>query len=248
MTAEEILREVRNDEEVQAYLEAQNVNAVERLQYNDHGAKHVSIVRERALEMMDLLDGYVDWGVGDHDNAFGYEEAKVVVGLAATLHDIGHVVHRDGHVEYSVQIAAEVVDRLLSPHYDVDGRVALKGEVLHAILCHHVEEDPLTPEAGIVRVADALDMESGRSRLPYTKGERSIDTVSSQSVKRVRVTDGSEEYDVPVLVKIELVNSAGVYQIDHLLKRKLKGSGIEQYFKIVAVNEGQDDIVGKIEF
>ena len=248
MIAEEVIEEVRNDSEVEAYLEAQNVNAVDRLQYNDHGSKHVGIVRERAFELMDRLDGHVEWGVTDHSESYGYSETRVVVGLAATLHDIGHVVHRDEHVEYSVQLAAPVVDRILDNHYDVDKRVALKGEVLHAILCHHVEETPLTPEAGVVRVADALDMESGRSRLPYTKGERSIDTVSSQAIDSVTVTDGMDAYGAPVLVEIELLNSAGVYQIDNLLKSKLKGSGIEEYCKIVAVNEGQDDIVGKIEF
>ena len=44
-----------------------------------------------------------------------------------------------------------------------------------------------------------------------------------------------------------MTNSAGVYQIDSLLKKKLRGSGIEDHVRIVAVNEGHDDIVGRIE-
>ncbi|MDY7082365.1 MAG: phosphohydrolase, partial [Halobacteria archaeon] len=103
---------------------------------------------------------------------------------------------------------------------------------------------PLTPEAGIVRVADALDMEQGRSRLSYHEGERSIDTVSSQAINKVTVMEGDEK---PVMVEIELNNSAGVYQIDNLLKSKLRGSGLEGYTKIVAINKGEDDIVGRIE-
>jgi metal-dependent HD superfamily phosphatase/phosphodiesterase len=243
-----VVDDLETDEEVSALVRAQNVNATERLQYNDHGPKHVGIVRSRALALVDLLDGVVDWGVADHGLGFGADDAKVVCAAAAMLHDVGHVVHRDEHVEYSVQLAAPVIDDVLASYYDdPDERVALKGDALHAILCHHVEEEPLTPEAGIVRVADALDMERGRSRLPYTEGERSIDTVSSQAVEDVTVTAGGDEVDAPVLVEIALRNSAGVYQIDNLLKPKLQGSRIEDHVKIVAINEGEDEIVGRLE-
>lgn len=244
---ESVLEVLETDEEIAGYLEAQNVNSVKRLGYNDHGHKHIQIVRDRALELFDLLKDDVGFGVLDHDKGFGVEDARVVVAAAATLHDIGHVVHRDNHTEHSIHLADQLLDRVLGEVYPTKERIAVKGDVLHAMLCHHVEENPLTPEAGIVRVADALDMEEGRSRLSYNQGERSIDTVSSQSVKKVTVKDGSDELDVPVLVEIELTNSAGVYQIDNLLKSKLRGSGLEGYTRIVAVNKGQDDIVGRIE-
>jgi hypothetical protein len=247
-TVDRLVDELETDDEVGALVRAQNVNATERLHYNDHGPKHVGIVRSRALALVDLLDDALDWGVADHGLGFGTADAKVVCAVAAMLHDVGHVVHRDDHVEYSVQLAAPVIDDVLARYYEsADARVALKGDALHAILCHHVEEEPLTPEAGVVRVADALDMERGRSRLPYDKGERSIDTVSSQAVEQVTLHDGEEEFGVPVLAEIELRNSAGVYQIDNLLKPKLEGSGIEDQVKIVAINEGEDDIVGRLE-
>mgnify|MGYP001062624446 CR=1 FL=1 len=51
----EVLAFVEADEEIQAYLESQNVNPVTRKGYNDHGAKHVEIVRDRALQLYDLL-------------------------------------------------------------------------------------------------------------------------------------------------------------------------------------------------
>jgi len=233
-------------EEVTAHIEAQNVNSAVRLDYNDHGKKHIGIVRERALELLELLRGDVNFGVEDHDLDMGYEEAKVVVACGATLHDVGHLVHRDEHTKFSVALADSLLDGVLDP-YPTKERVALKSEALHAIYCHHSGNDPLTPEAGVVRVADALDMERGRSRLSYDKGERSIHTVSSQAIEDVEVKDGRNEFDVPVLVEIHMTNSAGVYQIDSLLKKKLKGSGIEDYVRIVAVNEGHDDIVGRIE-
>jgi metal-dependent HD superfamily phosphatase/phosphodiesterase len=242
----EVLKRVEADEEIQAYLEAQNVNPVTRKGYNDHGAKHVDIVRNRALCLYGLLkrgdvtfNGAADQGLEEADEA-------VIVALAATLHDIGHVVHRDDHTYYSIPLAADILDRLLPEWYDTAEAVRVKGEVLHAILCHHSEEDPLTLEAGVVRIADALDMERGRSRIPYDKGGRGIDTVSSQAIERVTLAAGEE---APVLVEIEMRNAAGVYQVDTLLKSKVRDSGLEELLRIVAINvrEDENQIVERIE-
>ncbi len=45
----EVLSVVENDAEIDAYLDAQNVNPVTRMRYNDHGKKHIEIVLNRAL-------------------------------------------------------------------------------------------------------------------------------------------------------------------------------------------------------
>jgi metal-dependent HD superfamily phosphatase/phosphodiesterase len=232
--------------EVQAYLEAQNVNPVTRKRYSDHGPKHVSIVRNRALSLYDLLkqagiafNGAAEQGLDEADEA-------VIIALAATLHDIGHVVHRDDHPYYSIPLAADILDRLLADLYDIPDSVRVKGEVLHAIISHHTPEQPLTLEGGVVRVADALDMERGRSRIPYEKGGRGIDTVSSQAIEQVNLQSGD---DSAVLVEIEMTNAAGVYQVDNLLKKKLRHSGLESHVHIVALNgsSGSDHIVDRIE-
>ncbi|MDT3434960.1 HD domain-containing protein [Haloarcula sp. 1CSR25-25] len=241
-----VLDTVTTDEEIQAYLEAQNVNPVARKRYNDHGAKHIDIVRNRALCLYDLLkQGGVEFnGAADH----GLDEADeaVIIALATTLHDVGHVVHRDAHPYYSIPLAADILDDILPEFYDIRQSVQVKGEVLHAILCHHTEETPLTLEAGVVRVADALDMERGRSRIPYKRGGRGIDTVSSQAIETVTLTAGD---DYPVLVEIEMNNAAGVYQVDNLLKAKLRDSSLEEHVRIVAINtrEDGDQIVERIE-
>jgi len=243
----EVLEAIAEDEEIQTFLEAQNVNPVARKQYNDHGAKHVEIVRNRALCLYDLLkqagiafNGAADQGLEEADEA-------VIVALAATLHDIGHVVHRDDHPYYSIPLAADVLDRFLPEFYDVPTTVRVKGEILHAILVHHTPEEPLTTEAGVVRVADALDMERGRSRIPYETGGRGINTISSRAIKRVSLMAGEE---APVLVEIQMTNAAGVYQVDSLLKSKLVGSGLEEHVRIVAINgqtDDEDQLVERIE-
>ncbi|MFB6138119.1 MAG: HD domain-containing protein [Halobacteriaceae archaeon] len=242
----EVLSFVDNHPAVNAFLEAQNVNPVVRKGYNDHGPAHVRIVRNRALRLYDLLkaggvsfNGAADQGLAEADEA-------VIVALAATLHDIGHVVHRDEHVYYSIPLASDLLDDILPEFYDVPEQVRVTSEVLHAILCHHTAEEPLTTEAGVIRVADALDMERGRSRLPYERGGRGINTLSSQAIDGVSLKTGD---GVPVLVEIEMRNAAGVYQVDTLLKEKLRGSGVEDHVRIVAINTGagEDQLVERIE-
>jgi metal-dependent HD superfamily phosphatase/phosphodiesterase len=234
----ELLPELLADPEVTAYLEAQNVNAVTRKGYNDHGAKHIEIVRNRALRLYDLLKrGGVEFN-GASEQGLDEADEPVVIALAATIHDIGHVVHRDDHAYYSIPLAADLLDRFLPQFYSTPEAVRVKAEVLHAILCHHTEEDPLTSEAGVVRVADALDMERGRSRIPYEKGGRGINTLSSQAIEKVSLKEGDSR---PVLVEIEMVNAAGVYQVDNLLKAKLEKSMLEDDIRIVAINTKSDD-------
>lgn len=230
----EVLEFVAEDPEIQTYLQAQNVNPVTRMGYNDHGEIHVRIVRDRALCLYELLKAAdIEFnGAGDHPELEPVDE-PVIIALAATLHDIGHVVHRDEHVYYSIPLASDVLDRILPEFYDQPAAVRMKGEILHAILCHHTPEDPLTTEASVIRVADALDMERGRSRMPYEKGGRGIDTISSQAIREVSVVDGK---GTPVMVEIEMTNAAGVYQVDNLLKDKLRNSGLEEHIRIVAVN------------
>src|SRR6056297_2866426 len=130
----EVLTFVANDEEIQAYLDAQNVNPVKRKRYNDHGKKHVEIVRHRALCLYDLLkDAGVEFN-GAAEQGLDEADEAVIVALAATLHDIGHVVHRDEHPYYSIPLAADLLDDLLPQFYDVGDAVRVKGETLHAIL------------------------------------------------------------------------------------------------------------------
>ncbi|ELZ14532.1 metal dependent phosphohydrolase [Haloterrigena salina JCM 13891] len=241
-----VLEFITSDEEIQTYLEAQNVNAVDRMRYNDHGAKHIEIVRNRALCLYDLLKaGGVDFNGARQQDLEEADEA-VIIALAATLHDVGHVVHRDQHAYYSIPLAADILDRILPEFYDVAETVRMRGEVLHAILCHHRSETPLTTEAGVIRVADALDMERGRSRIPYEHGGRGINTLSSQAISSVSLQEGE---DSPVMVEIAMTNAAGVYQVDNLLKAKLEGSGLEEEIRIVAVNtnENRDQLVERIE-
>lgn len=241
----ELLEFIENDEQIQTYLSAQNINPVTRKGYNDHGEKHIEIVLNRALSLYDLLkQGGVEFN-GATDQGLDEADEPVIIALAATLHDIGHVVHRDNHSYYSIPIAGNILDRILSEFYDTADAVRVKGEVLHAILCHHTEETPLTTEAGVIRVSDGLDMERGRSRVPYERGGRGINTLSSQAITQVSIRPGET---VPVLVEIEMTDAVGIYQVDELLKEKITDSLIEPYLQVVAVKkDGEEQLIDRYE-
>ena len=83
----------------------------------------------------------------------------------------------------------------------------------------------------VLRVADALDMAKGRSRIPFERGSVSMHSLSAAAVDEVRITDGQAR---PVMVEIVMNNSSGIYQVDGLLKAKLRGSGLEPYVEVVA--------------
>ena len=104
-------------------------------------------------------------------------------------------------------------------------------EVLQAITSHREYGKPLTFEAGIVRVADALDMAKGRSRIPFERGSVSIHSLSAAAIDDVEIKDGEQR---PILIEILMNNSSGIYQVDGLLKAKLRGSGLEPYVEVVA--------------
>lgn len=240
-----ILEAVERNDRIQALLDAQNVNPVVRMAFNDHGPKHVEVVLERAIELYGLLKaGGVSFNAAaDH----GLDEADepVIIALAAILHDVGHVVHRDRHTDFSVQLAPWVLEDILVTEYDEATAAVITGEILHAILCHHTAETPLTLEAGVVRVADALDMEKGRSREPYERGGRGINTISSRAIRRVNLKPGD---DVPVVIEIEMSSAAGIYQIDELLKSKVIDSRLEPFLDIVAVRvEAEEVLVDRFE-
>jgi hypothetical protein len=225
-----VLERINQDAELKAYWRASNVTAIDRLGFNDHGPMHVRIVARSAMKMLRLL---VESGeVPDIVRGYGMrnEDAEVVVLLAAALHDIGHAVHRDNHEEFSVALAPGVVRRLLEGVYREPETTTVLVEVLHAMVAHRSDLQPLTLEASVVRVADALDMEKGRARIPFRTGSVNIHSVSALAIDKVRIGKGEER---PIKVEICMNNSAGIYQIDELLRDKIARTSIRSKITVV---------------
>lgn len=78
-------------------------------------------------------------------------------------------ISREGHEEFSLFLANNILHKILD-FLPIEERTIVTSETLHAIIAHQSEGKPHTFEAGIVRVADALDMSEGRSRIPYQAG------------------------------------------------------------------------------
>src|SRR6476661_8938372 len=76
-----------------------------------------------------------------------------------------------------------------------------------------------------------LDMAQGRSRIPFEKGRVSMHSLSAAAVDEVEIKDGEEK---PIRIEILMNNSSGLYQVDGLLKAKLRGSGLEPYVEVIA--------------
>ena len=117
-------------------------------------------------------------------------------------------------------------------------RSVVISESLHSIIGHRRRGDPYTLEAGVVRVADGLDLAQGRSRLPIEAGQEGIHSISAAAIDEVRISAGEER---PVRVEIEMNNSAGIFQVDELLATKLRGSGLEDHVDVVARIEGEHE-------
>jgi hypothetical protein len=228
---QKVIELVNADDDLYGLWLAANVNAVERLGMTDHGPVHVKIVMNLAVRMLRLLaNAGVTSGV-----ALNYEmsakDAEVVVALAALLHDVGMSIHRQDHEAFSLFIAQEKLKQILQHVYDSRHETIIRSEILHAIISHRSGGTPLTLEAGVVRIADALDMAKGRSRIPFEAGSLSIHAVSAAAVDSVSLAKGDKK---PIRVTIELSNSAGLFQLDQLLRVKLNGSGLESYLEIQA--------------
>ena len=228
---QKVMELVNADDELYALWTAANVNAVERLQMSDHGPVHVKIVMNIAVRMLRLLaDAGVSTGVANNYD-MDMDDAEVVVALAALLHDTGMSINRTDHEGFSLFIAQSKLGEVLPKLYSPREATIIRSEVLHAIISHRAGGKPLTLEAGVVRIAAALDMAKGRSRIPFSKGSLSIHSVSAAAVESVSIDKGSAK---PIRVIIELSNSAGLFQLDQLLRKKVDGSGLEQYLEINA--------------
>jgi uncharacterized protein len=226
-----LLEGIEADNQIKAWWHIANMNAVVRLEINDHSWVHVQIVANIALKLLRQLTKHGVQPSLVRDYRFTANESEIVVVLAALLHDIGMSVHRRDHEDWSLFLAEPKMRELLADLYDEPDRTVIVCEVLQAITSHRADGEPLTLEAGILRVADALDMAKGRSRIPFERGSVTIHSLSAAAIDEVRIGDGQSR---PILVEIVLNNSSGIYQIDGLLKAKLRGSGLEPYVEVIA--------------
>jgi hypothetical protein len=235
---ERLLDAVNADDQVKAWWHVSAVNATRRLGMSDHSWVHIQVVLNIALRLARLLfrrgvtpSVVADFGMSERD-------AEVVIAAACLLHCVGMSIHRDDHERFSLFLTADKLGPLLETAYEEPERTVIVSEALHAIIGHRRKGAPFTIEAGIVRVADALDMARGRSRVPFESGRQNIHSLSAYAIEEVKITPGR---DRAVRVEIAMSNSAGIFQIDELLATKLRGSGLEQHIEVIARIEAEHE-------
>src|SRR5436309_8361401 len=168
-TLRSVIDRVNRDDQLKGWWHVSNVNAVARMGINDHSWVHIQIVTNIALKLLRQLTKHGIEPNVVRDYGMSRDDAEVVVVLGALLHCVGMAVHREGHEDFSLFLAEPKMRELLDGVYDEPDRTVIVSEVLQAITSHRDYGKPLTLEAGIVRVADALAMEQGRSRIPFAR-------------------------------------------------------------------------------
>jgi metal-dependent HD superfamily phosphatase/phosphodiesterase len=221
---------VNADDQVKAWWHAAAVNA-ERLGMSDHSWVHIQIVTNIALRLARLLarrgvrpSSVVDHGLDERDG-------EVVIAAAALFHCVGMSIHRQDHERFSLFLTADKLPKLLEPIYEEPKRSIIVAEASHAIISHRTRGEPFTIEGAIVRVADALDMAKGRSRVPFEQLLPNIHSLSSYAIESVKISPGNE---TAVRIEIAMNNSAGIYQVDEGLGTKLRGTPLAEHLEVVA--------------
>jgi uncharacterized protein len=234
---EALLAAANGDQHLRALWYMQQTFA-ERLGMSDHSWVHIQVVVNIALRLFRLLNrGGVEPNVVT-DHGLRPHDAEVVIAAACLLHDAGMSIHRTDHEAYSLFLANERLPALLVDVYDEPERTVITAETLHAVIGHRRRGDPIMVEVGVVRVADALDMASGRSRVPFETRRPNIHSLSAAAIDAVTIEPGT---DKAVQIEIAMNNSSGLFQVDELLATKLRGSGLEEHLEVVARIEAEHE-------
>jgi len=234
---ESFLEAVNHDDQVRTWWYMAQIHA-ERLGMSDHSWVHMQIVLNIALRLSRLLakGGVEPAMVTDH--GMSARDAEVVIAGGALLHDVGMSIHRADHEAYSLFLAREALQRLLADIYEEPERSIVIAEILHTIIGHRRRGQPYTVEAGIVRVADALDMAEGRTRIPLEAGQEGIHSISAAAIDQVNISAGENR---AIRIEIELNNSAGIFQVDDLLATKIRDTPLADHIEVLAEVKGESE-------
>jgi metal-dependent HD superfamily phosphatase/phosphodiesterase len=234
---------LRNDPFLAAQWDMSDYIAVTKMRYNAHGDVHAKIVTSNALKMLELL---LEAGVkpdivrayqetsesGNLVESGDMDDANLIILLSGLLHDIGNQVNRSNHNLHSVALAMPILDRVLTSIYpDERKKGVIRAFILHCIFTHMEDVQSYTLEASLVKVADGTDMTKGRGRTPFDMGNVDIHCVSAMSISEVEIVKGSEK---PISILIHMTNSAGVFQVEEVLYKKLTSCVAGKFIDVTA--------------
>ena len=240
----EMYQYLKNSPKVQSYLRTANRMAVSRLGYTDHGPVHAEVATWNAIKIFNILDdtfrpNVVAEGIGDTD------DGRLIVLASTYLHDIGMTVHREEHYQASLQLAVPILEPKLEAIYS-DPALAtdMLSFIMHGIYSHDDDTQCLTLEAGITKLGDGSDLTKGRTIVPYHKGKVDIHSVSALAINNVIVEPGTKK---PLRITVAMDNPAGVFQVQAVLEKKIRTSGLRDHVQIEVLVNGERLVLSHVK-
>ena len=191
--------QVRRDHAVQVYI-SQADAALKALGFTEHSFAHVSVVAERAADILNIL---------------GYEERTVELArIAGYLHDIGNVVNRIDHSQSGAVMAFRILDRMEFPPEEI--------AVIISAIGNHDEGTgvPVDPVAAALIIADKTDVRRSRVRNPEDVRVDVHDRVNYSVTDSDFAVDASEKTMILKLTVDTAISSPMEY-LEIFMKRML---------------------------
>jgi len=216
-----------NNKSIRALQEMANIVMVVRSKYNDHGVVHAKITTLNALKIVNILK---ETSI-TREKIGTLEDATLIVMVSSYLHDLGNAIHRHEHEVLSVVLARPFVEEILEKIYEDEAKRQRIASVIYECIFSHMGHFGATSiEAGIVATADGCDMEKGRARVPYKLGKPGIHTFSALSIEKVEIKKGRKK---PIRIEVTMNDASGVFQIEEILMRKVRGTNFQDYVEVV---------------
>lgn len=163
--------QIKKNEDIRTYINAADASLL-ALGYTEHSFAHVTLVAERAGEILARL------GYGEHEA----ELARI----AGFLHDIGNLVNRIEHSQSGAVMAFRILDKLGFPSCEI-------AEIVTAIGNHDEGTGvPVSPLAAALILADKSDVRRSRVRNQDLSTFDIHDRVNYSVVKSVLSVNESE--------------------------------------------------------
>ncbi len=108
----------RTFREYRYYFETTNYIVLNVYGFNDHGPVHVLLTTRRALELLNIVKRF---GMETTAEKLGkpLRWSKFIVAFGGALfHDIGNMIHRINHYEFSVFLAEPIIERLVGGEFE----------------------------------------------------------------------------------------------------------------------------------
>src|SRR3954468_24007244 len=113
-----LVERVNADRQLKGWWHVSNVNAVARMEINDHSWVHIQIVTNIALKLLRQLTKHGIEPSMVRDYGMTRDDSEIVVTLASLTHCVGMSIHRHGHEDFSLFLSEPKLRELLEGLYE----------------------------------------------------------------------------------------------------------------------------------